>query len=479
MPDEWTLTQLIHAIAEFTVGLLCIFSNTLVLLAMYRNKSLRTVTYCFMASLALSDLLVGIAVPPLVILAHQGWPPDFHGCVLIKSLVILFTNISIFTMFDVTFDRYMAICHPVFHRRKMTITRAIRLLAVSWIVAIVLGLVPVMGWNNGKENFEGTCSFVAVISMKYMVYMMFLGVNVPLLVVMLTVYTYVFYVIRRVRKKTQKRSPAAVIEKGGKPHIGTTMPVEWTQTGKIYATSECVVGLMSIFSNTLVLKAIYRNKSLRTVTYCFTASLALSDLLVGIAVPPLVILAYIGLPPDFHGCLLINSLVILFNNISILTLVNLTFDRYLAICHPVFHRRKMTITRAIRLLAVTWVVAIVLGLVPVMGWNNGKENFTGTCSFVAVISKEYMVYLITLGVKVPVLVVMYVVYAYIFYVIRGVHKQTRTHLYRHLEKQASSSRFSPKNPPQTFFRQLCKLSGFVSVVADNQVSVQADVFSRC
>ncbi|KAK7498209.1 hypothetical protein BaRGS_00010469 [Batillaria attramentaria] len=218
------------------------------------------------------------------------------------------------------------------------------------------------------------------------------------------------------------------------------MPVEWTQTGKIYATSECVVGLMSIFSNTLVLKAIYRNKSLRTVTYCFTASLALSDLLVGIAVPPLVILAYIGLPPDFHGCLLINSLVILFNNISILTLVNLTFDRYLAICHPVFHRRKMTITRAIRLLAVTWVVAIVLGLVPVMGWNNGKENFTGTCSFVAVISKEYMVYLITLGLKVPVLVVMYVVYAYIFYVIRGVHKQTSMPTAR----QRSSRRFDRK-----------------------------------
>nr|KAG5714560.1 hypothetical protein BaRGS_007006 [Batillaria attramentaria] len=136
----------------------------------------------------------------------------------------------------------------------MTFRVTISVVVVSWVVGILFGLVPLMGWNKGKENFK-VCVCVRA----------------------------------------------------------------------------CVH-----FGKSLVLVAMYKVKSLRTQTNCFIASLAVADILTGLVVGPLAVISHIGLPHNFYGCLLINSLVILFTS---------------------------------------WVVGILFGLVPLMGWNKGKENF--------------------------------------------------------------------------------------------------------
>ncbi|KAK7506988.1 hypothetical protein BaRGS_00001839 [Batillaria attramentaria] len=201
-----TLTDYAYVTSEIVVGVIVILNNALVLLAIVRTEALHKAQYYFFASLASADLLVGILVPPSVILSYWGWPHNFHGCLLLNSVVILITNISLLSMVAVTLDRYLAICHPVLYTKEMNVRRAFYISAAGWVVAILIGLVPVMGWNKGEENFKGYCAFIFVISMYYMVYMIFFGINLPLLVLMFGAYAYIFRVMRKLETNRKMRN---------------------------------------------------------------------------------------------------------------------------------------------------------------------------------------------------------------------------------------------------------------------------------
>lgn len=185
----------------------------------------------------------------------------------------------------------------------------------------------------------------------------------------------------------------------------------------IYMTSECVVGVFATLGNGLVLLAIYKTHALRTITNCFIGSLATADMLVGLVIPPTTILVFRGLPRNFHACVFINSLVVLITNISILNLAAVALERFIAIRYPFHYHRLLTIQRAMYVVVITWITAILVGLIPTMGWNKGSDNFTD-CSFTKVIRYDYLVYFIFFGINIPPLLFMFVIYLYIYHTIR-------------------------------------------------------------
>ncbi|XP_076147580.1 adenosine receptor A1-like, partial [Alosa pseudoharengus] len=99
------------------------------------------------------------------------------------------------------------------YKRVVTRRRAGMAVVVSWLVAIVVGLTPMLGWNNLerlRQDSNGTlaaaasganpvvvCQFENVISMEYMVYFNFFGWVLPPLVLMLAIYVEIFYMIHR------------------------------------------------------------------------------------------------------------------------------------------------------------------------------------------------------------------------------------------------------------------------------------------
>lgn len=188
-------------------------------------------------------------------------------------------------------------------------------------------------------------------------------------------------------------------------------------SSQVYITSEVLIGVASIVGNTLVLVAIYKYHKLQTVTNCFIASLAIADLLVGIIVAPLAALSYLGLPRHFLGCVFANSVVVMFTQISIFNLVAIAVERFVAIKEPFFYERNLTIKASIIIISITWVLAIIIGLVPVFGWNLGSEGFNN-CNFVAVIDMNYMVYFNFFGFVLTPLIIMFLIYSYIFYIIK-------------------------------------------------------------
>ena len=202
--------QLVTLVAEVTIALLSIVGNTLVLYVLWRHQSLWTVTNKFIASLALADLMVGIVGIPCVLVGNQGLPRSFYGCLFISCVIVILTQISIFSLMGIAVERYLAVSHAVFHRQVFDGAVAWLVILASWILGAVVGLVPVFGWHLGEPavladtNF--TCAFMKVVGMPYMVYFNFFGFVLTPLILIFILYAYIFKVIRARSSKFSKGS---------------------------------------------------------------------------------------------------------------------------------------------------------------------------------------------------------------------------------------------------------------------------------
>ncbi|XP_063427748.1 adenosine receptor A1-like [Mytilus trossulus] len=189
-------TSQVYISLEVVIGAISVVGNTMVLLAIYKNMKLRTVTNTFIGSLALADLLVGILVSPLAALSYLGLPADYMWCVFTNSVIVVFTQISIFNLCAIAVERFIAIKSPYFYQEHLTIKVAIIISIIAWIAGMIVGFTPMFGWNLGPMA-DNKCAFLSVIDMNYIVYFNFFGFVLSPLVIMFLIYVYIYYIVRK------------------------------------------------------------------------------------------------------------------------------------------------------------------------------------------------------------------------------------------------------------------------------------------
>ncbi|VDI52999.1 adenosine receptor A2a [Mytilus galloprovincialis] len=189
-------TSQVYISLEVVIGAISVVGNTMVLLAIYKNMKLRTVTNTFIGSLALADLLVGILVSPLAALSYLGLPADYMWCVFTNSVIVVFTQISIFNLCAIAVERFIAIKSPYFYQEHLTIKVAIIISIIAWIAGMIVGFTPMFGWNLGPMA-DNKCAFLSVIDMNYIVYFNFFGFVLSPLVIMFLIYVYIYYIVRQ------------------------------------------------------------------------------------------------------------------------------------------------------------------------------------------------------------------------------------------------------------------------------------------
>ncbi|XP_019716152.1 LOW QUALITY PROTEIN: adenosine receptor A1-like [Hippocampus comes] len=148
------------------------------------------------------------------------------------------------------------------------------------------------------------------------------------------------------------------------------MPGALLSSRSLYIGMEVAIAVASVAGNVMVVWAVRINKSLRDTTFCFIVSLALADIAVGALVIPLAITISIGLQTHFYSCLLVACTVLVLTQSSILALLAIAIDRYLRVKIPTRYKRVVTPRRAGAAVVVCWAVAFVVGLTPMLGWNN-------------------------------------------------------------------------------------------------------------
>lgn len=228
--DVVTPPNVPYMAAELVIAFLSTAGNVLVCAAVGLNRKLRTVTNYFLVSLAVADICVGAIAIPCAILTDVGLPRQhLHLCLLTLSVLITFTQSSIFSLLAVAVERYVAIFMPLRYCALMTPRNAALVILATWLLAFVIGLVPLMGWHKTPAG-SGECFFVLVVDMTYMVYFNFFACVLAPLLVMFLVYARIFVAVRRQLRRVEAEPSG----RGGERQMGAKMRRETKMAASLF-----------------------------------------------------------------------------------------------------------------------------------------------------------------------------------------------------------------------------------------------------
>ncbi|XP_033757324.1 dopamine receptor 2-like [Pecten maximus] len=132
----------------FTV--VTIFGNVLVIIAVFKEMYLRTVTNYFIVSLALADLMVGGIVMPFSIsleVTNGVWLYGEEWCDLWHSFDVLASTASILNLCVISLDRYWAITDPIAYTAKMSMCKVGLLIAFVWLCSAGISFPAIAWWK--------------------------------------------------------------------------------------------------------------------------------------------------------------------------------------------------------------------------------------------------------------------------------------------------------------------------------------------
>ncbi|KAK2181301.1 hypothetical protein NP493_402g04019 [Ridgeia piscesae] len=195
---------------EAFIAVTTALGNALVLWVIIRRQQLHTTTNVFIASLAASDMLVGLVGIPCVLVTSFGLPRNLYGCLLVNCAILSFTQVSIFGLLSVALERFVAIRFPFLYTQYVTTTVALVVSAVNWLIGCFIGLIPLFGWNLGWNDAD-VCNFILVIDLRYHVYMGFFVFMLGPLLIMFAIYVYIFSVLRRANRQIAAVQVSAVV----------------------------------------------------------------------------------------------------------------------------------------------------------------------------------------------------------------------------------------------------------------------------
>ncbi|XP_028275736.1 adenosine receptor A1-like [Parambassis ranga] len=186
----------------------------------------------------------------------------------------------------------------------------------------------------------------------------------------------------------------------------------------LYIATELVIAVLAIVGNILVCLAVRCNKRLRTYTNYFLVSMAVADILVGLLAIPSAVLTDLGRPHhNLPLCRVLLSILLVLTQSSILSLLAVAAERYMAILLPFQYQRIMS-PRSTRLaLLATWALGGLSGSVPLMDWQRQPAD-SNVCVFSCVVDMRYMVYFNFFCCLLLPLVAMSIIYGRIFLTVR-------------------------------------------------------------
>ncbi|CAF0969803.1 unnamed protein product [Rotaria sordida] len=133
------------------------FGNGLVIISILRSYRLRTVTNTYLLNIAVADFVLLLSIPFLIVtILANGWIFGQVLCKMYYNFIHINQYVSSLLLAALSFDRYLAVCHPIQAIEFRTRTKCALIIAGCWIIS-VLFLCP-------------TWVFATVTSEKYIVW---------------------------------------------------------------------------------------------------------------------------------------------------------------------------------------------------------------------------------------------------------------------------------------------------------------------
>ncbi|KAF0036361.1 hypothetical protein F2P81_011673 [Scophthalmus maximus] len=188
------------------MDVLAVVGNLAVMIVITKTPHLRK--FAFVFHLCLVDLLAALVLMPLGMLSEQILA-DEALCRSYLCLSVCLVSAAILTICAINVERYYYIVHPMRHEVKMTLGVVVVVLVGIWIKAVVMSLLPLVGWLLQGNHGLGTPSVLIpgqrhcslhwtggrTMRLLFMVFFTFIYFLCPMLII-LVVYCNMFKVAR-------------------------------------------------------------------------------------------------------------------------------------------------------------------------------------------------------------------------------------------------------------------------------------------
>ncbi|CAH8866114.1 unnamed protein product [Trichobilharzia szidati] len=137
-----------------------LFGNSLVVLSVIRERSLRNATNWFIVSLAIADISLAILVMPLATwleVVNGYWVFGTVICDIFIMFDVLFCTASILNLVAICLDRYLAVTKPIVYAKHNNMRRVQISIALVWIVSFLIAIPLVCGLNINTHKDPTIC----------------------------------------------------------------------------------------------------------------------------------------------------------------------------------------------------------------------------------------------------------------------------------------------------------------------------------
>ncbi|XP_072240790.1 lysophosphatidic acid receptor 2b [Leuresthes tenuis] len=200
---HWRKRDYVIVTLGMAVCFIVIFSNLLVIAAIFKNRRFHFPIYYLLGNLALADLFSGVSY--LHLMFHTGpWTIKLskYQWFVRQGLIDTSLTASVLNLLAVAVERHQTIFNMQLHS-KMSTRRVFVIIIFIWLVSIVMGLVPTMGWHCLCDLLN--CSTMAPLySRSYLVFWAVL--NLLTFSIMVAVYTRIFLYVRHKSKQMSQHT---------------------------------------------------------------------------------------------------------------------------------------------------------------------------------------------------------------------------------------------------------------------------------
>ncbi|XP_008301322.1 olfactory receptor 1361-like [Stegastes partitus] len=334
-----------------------VFINTSLIVVICVNRSLHEPMYMFLCSLFVNELYGSTGLFPLLLVQILS---DVHSvpaslCFLQIYCIYTYGNVEVCNLAVMSYDRYVAICHPLQYSTRMTPQRAALLILGVWLYSLLKFLITlslnVRLTHCGNAINSLYCQNYLVVKLAcsdarvnnvYGLFAVFVSIIIPLIPIMFS-YTRILQVCFSGCKQTRQKAVTTCT-----PHIVSLLNFSFGSCFEIFQSRFSRSSLPVMLRLLLSLYFLIIQPLLNPVMYGMQMSRirrAYQDL---ICCRTLRILHRSKLKCE---CVLVLSSVTIFclytyGHVEFCNLAVMSYDRYVAICHPLQYSTRMTLTRA-------------------------------------------------------------------------------------------------------------------------------------
>ncbi|KAL9885482.1 allatostatin A receptor 1 isoform 1-T2 [Glossina fuscipes fuscipes] len=158
--DTWPLERIISAIVPIFFGIIGfagLLGNALVILVVMVNQQMRSTTNLLIINLAVSDILFVIFCVPFTATDYMlpEWPFGDPWCKYVQYMIVVTCHCSVYTLVLMSFDRFLAVVHPVTSMSLRTERNASMAIIMAWVLIVTTAIPVALAHSVRYYHYRG------------------------------------------------------------------------------------------------------------------------------------------------------------------------------------------------------------------------------------------------------------------------------------------------------------------------------------